>query len=172
MAGLRKGSQPAPPGLCLCPGRSQRSKLRGRGGPSARVKGWGCGHLEQHEKLEESTEGGREEARVGDSHLEEERVEKPVAHVDERIGVEVGGARPARGGRAAAAAATTTATTAVGPRPRGPGCRVLRHAAQRSTLTARGSPRTPPGRHRQASPPPRCLQPPGRRRHLPPPHPS
>ena len=37
VAGLREGSQPVPPGLCLreggarCPGRSQRSKLRGKG---------------------------------------------------------------------------------------------------------------------------------------------
>lgn len=130
----------------------------------SRVGGRGRGHLEQHEELEETAEGGWEEPRVGHSHFEEERVEEPVAHVDERVGVEVRGAGPARGGRASAAA------TAVGPGPRGPGRRVLRHAAQRRALTARGSSRAPPGRHQHSSPP-RYSRLPGRRRHLPPPRP-
>lgn len=160
-SGVRRRGVRRPAGVAVRGGRAGW-----RVGPlGSRVRSRGLGHLEQHEELEETAEGGREEPRVGDSHLEEERVEKPVAHVDERIGVEVGGARPARRDRAAAA---------VGPGPRGPGRRVLRHAAQRRALTARGSPRAPPGRHRPPSPRPRCSPTPGRcrRRHLPPPRPA
>lgn len=126
----------------LVPG--QRSQDWGRVRPlGSRVGGQSRGHLEQHEELEEPAECGREEPRVGDSHLEEERVKEAVAHVDERVGVEVGGARPARGGRASAAT--------VGPGRRGPGSRVLRHAAQRRALPARGSPRAPPSRHQPST---------------------
>lgn len=45
-------------------------------------------HLEQHEELEDAAEGGREEARVGHCHLEEERVEEAVADVYQRVLVE------------------------------------------------------------------------------------
>lgn len=47
-------------------------------------------HLEEDEELEDAAEGGWEEASVGHCHLEEERVEEAVAHIDQGVLVEVG----------------------------------------------------------------------------------
>lgn len=50
----------------------------------------GTSHLQQDEELKDSSEGGREEPGVGDSHLEEKGVEEAVTHIDERVLVDVG----------------------------------------------------------------------------------
>lgn len=47
-------------------------------------------NLEQDEELKDSPEGRREEASVGDSHLEEKCVEEAVPHVDQGVLVHVG----------------------------------------------------------------------------------
>lgn len=46
-------------------------------------------NLEQDEELKDSPEGWREEASVGDSHLEEKCVEEAVPHVDQGVLVHV-----------------------------------------------------------------------------------
>lgn len=47
-------------------------------------------HLEEDKELEDASEGGWEEASVGHCHLEEERVEEAIAHIDQGVLVEVG----------------------------------------------------------------------------------
>lgn len=47
-------------------------------------------HLEQEEKLKDSSEGWREESGVGDGGLKEEGVEEAIPHVNERVLVHVG----------------------------------------------------------------------------------
>lgn len=47
-------------------------------------------HLEEDEELEDAAKGGWEEASIGHCHLEEERVEETIAHVDQGVLVEVG----------------------------------------------------------------------------------
>lgn len=51
---------------------------------------WAVTNLEQDKELKDSPEGRREEASVGDGHLEEECMEEAVSHVDQGVLVHVG----------------------------------------------------------------------------------